>query len=105
VTVYTVQAYKSLNTEEPKDGKKKTRDSLSFDPLAIATPGIEEMELTTKRHPTSEGLNPHLTGSMGTESKREKSEIRSTSSNSSWNGRRLEVESTIPQPEPTRRAP
>jgi hypothetical protein len=103
-TVYRVQAYKSLNMEEPKDGKK-TRDSLSFDPLTIATLEIEEMESRTKRHPTSEGLNPHLTGSTGTENKREKSEIRSTSSNSSWNGRRLEVESTIPQPEPTRRAP
>jgi hypothetical protein len=46
----------------------KTQDSSSFDPLAIATMGVIEME---SKHQSSKRRNPHLTGSMGVQNKRD----------------------------------
>jgi hypothetical protein len=53
--------------------------------------GTEEMKSKEQQTPTSEMLNPHLIGSTGVENKRgmKRIGIRTLSTNSSWNRRRL----------------
>jgi hypothetical protein len=72
--------------------RREAQDSPSFDPHDIVTTGIRERE--SKRATNTEQakrLNPHLIGSTGVENKRgtKGNGIRTLSTNSSWNMRRL----------------